>query len=242
MKILHLYYDLMNLYGEYGNVVVLKKHLEDQGFKVTIDKKTVGDKINFSNYDFIYCGSGTEKNQEVALDDLLNRKKAFLKAIDNNVLMLFTGNAMELLGSSIDDKQCLGIVDFKTKQTKERFTGDVIVTNKEIGEVVGFINKCTIVSEAKNHLFTYIFKDTNIKDKKTKDEDDDEKCEGYHVVNIYGTHIIGPILVKNPNFMKKIVTILGKKENNKFKYKNISYQFEEDSYNVTLNALKQRIK
>ena len=242
MRILHLYHDLMNLYGEYGNIVVLKKHLEDQGIKVTVDKKTIGDKINFSNYDFVYCGSGSERNQDVALDDLLKRKKSFIKAIENDVLMLFTGNAMELLGNAIDDKECLGIIDFDTKKTNERFTGDVIVSNKEIGEVVGFVNKCTIVSEAKKHLFTYVFKDTNIKDKKTKDEDDNEKYEGYHVGNIYGTHIIGPILVKNPNFMKKIVTILAKKENKKFKYKDITYQFEEDSYNVTLNALKQRIK
>lgn len=61
MKILHLYYDLMNLYGEYGNVVVLVKHLEDQGEEVIVDKKTIGDQIDFTQYDFIYCGSGTEK-------------------------------------------------------------------------------------------------------------------------------------------------------------------------------------
>ena len=56
MKILHLYYDLMNLYGEYGNVVVLAKHLEDQGEEVIVDKKTIGDQIDFTQYDFIYCG------------------------------------------------------------------------------------------------------------------------------------------------------------------------------------------
>ena len=54
LKILHLYYDFLNLYGEYGNVVIMKKHLEDQGFKVNIDKKTVGDTIDFNKYNFIY--------------------------------------------------------------------------------------------------------------------------------------------------------------------------------------------
>ena len=52
MKILHLYYDLMNLYGEYGNVAVLAKHLEDQGEKVIVDKLTIGDKIDFTDYDY----------------------------------------------------------------------------------------------------------------------------------------------------------------------------------------------
>ena len=69
MKLLHLYYDLMNLYGEYGNVVVLKKHLEDQGFDVSVDKKTINEEINFEEYDFVYCGSGTEKNELFVLDD-----------------------------------------------------------------------------------------------------------------------------------------------------------------------------
>ena len=70
MKILHLYYDLLNLYGEYGNVVIMKKHLEDQGFEVTIDNKTLGDEFNFNDYDFIYMGCGTEKNLDVAMKDL----------------------------------------------------------------------------------------------------------------------------------------------------------------------------
>ena len=52
VKLLHLYYDIMNLYGDYGNVVVLKKYLEDQGASVILDKKTIGDEINVKKYDF----------------------------------------------------------------------------------------------------------------------------------------------------------------------------------------------
>ena len=74
IKILHLLYDLMNLYGEYGNVNVIKYRLEKQGANVLVDKKTIGDEIHFNDYDFIYMGSGTEKNQLVALDFLKNYK------------------------------------------------------------------------------------------------------------------------------------------------------------------------
>ena len=234
MKLLHLYYDLMNLYGEYGNVVVLNKHLEDQGFEVILDKKSIGDEIDFEEYDFIYCGSGTEKNQKLALDDLLPRKKSLVKAIENNVVVLFTGNSMELLGKSIDNDEALDIISIKTKLTDNRYTGDVIVNNEEFGEVVGFVNKCSLIECLDdNKLFTYIFKDANIKD---------NEYEGYRLNNLFGTHIIGPILVKNPNFMKTVIVLLGERNDKDFKYKEISYPFEEDSYNVTLNALKQRIK
>ncbi|MDO4500325.1 MAG: hypothetical protein Q4B60_03510 [Erysipelotrichaceae bacterium] len=227
MRILHLYYDLMNLYGDYGNVVVLKKHLTDQGLEVEVDKKTLNDEIDFNNYDFIYCGSGTEKNQLIALKDLLKRKDNFVKATDKAVI-LFTGNAMELLGTSIDDNEALNLVDMKTVSSKDRYTGDVILNNKDFGEVVGFINKCTsITTDKDNSLFTYIFKDNTL---------NDGEVEGFRFKNCFGTHVIGPVLVKNPNFMKYIVKMFVSD------YKEIVYLFEEDSYNVTLKALKERMK
>lgn len=229
MKILHLYYDLLNLYGEYGNVVVLKKHLEDQGVEVCLDKKTIGDDIAFEDYDFIYCGSGNERNQLIALNDLLKRKQSFLKAV-NNTVILFTGNAMELLGEKIDENEALNIIPIKTTSTNKRYTGDVIVKNDMIGELVGFINKCTLIEEKEDlKLFDYLFKQKDIID---------NYYEGYRYKNIFGTHIIGPILVKNPNFMNYIVRLLIKEKN----YQEIDYPFEIDSYNVTLKALKDRIK
>ena len=230
MKLLHLYYDLMNLYGEYGNVVVLEKHLKDQGLDVEVTRKTLGDEFDFNDYDFIYCGSGLESNEKIALKDLIKRKDSLLKAISNNKVILFTGNAMELLGKSIDDESGLNIVDIETRHTDKRLSGDVVVKNKEFGEMVGFINKCSIVTN-NNCLFEYVFKDEGLNDGSTG--------EGYKLNNLIGTHIIGPIMVKNPCFMKYIILKLTENING-FKYKDISYPYEEDSYNVTLNALKNR--
>ncbi len=232
MKILHLYYDLMNLYGEYGNVVVLNKHLLDQGVKCFVDKKSIGDDIDFKQYDFIYIGSGTEKNEMLALADLKKRINSFKQAIDNGSIVFLTGNAMELLGKKVNNEDGLDIVNISTKFSNNRYTGDVILKNDKIGEVVGFINKCSIIKHDESiKLFDYVFKDSNLPS---------DKVEGYHVDNIYGTHVIGPILVKNPNLMKHIVTKLLEREN--VEYKDIDYKFEDDSYNVTLNALKERIK
>lgn len=233
MKILHLYPDLMNLYGEYGNVVCLKKHLEDQGFKVSVDEAKIGFKKKFEDYDFVYCGSGLEANLKVALKDLLKHSKSLRKAIDNGVYMLFTGNAMELLGEAIDDEKALGFVSMKTKTNEKRYTGDVVVENNDFGEIVGFINKSTTI-ETKDGVFNYIFKDANL--------NDNSDSEGYRINNLIGTHIIGPILVKNPKLMRFYVEGIAHNKKKKFVYKEISYPYEEDSYVVTLNALKERIK
>lgn len=233
MRILHLYYNLMNLYGEYGNVECLKKHMIDQGYDVKINNVSVGDEFDINDYDFIYCGSGLESNLKVTLKDLKKHKEDLLQAINNNKFILFTGNAMELLGESLDDEEGLNIVPIKSKTYDKRYTGDVVMLNKDFGEVVGFINKSTIVSEdINNYLFTYIFKDENLNDGNT--------LEGYRINNLIGTHIIGPILIKNPSIMKYYVEGIGKSLNDKFVYKDIKYPYEEDSYKVTLNALKQR--
>ena len=83
VKLLHLYYDIMNLYGEYGNIKILEQHLKDQGFDVTVDRRTINEKKNFNQYDFIYMGCGTEKNQQVILKDIQNDEQDFKQAIEN---------------------------------------------------------------------------------------------------------------------------------------------------------------
>ena len=60
MKILHLYHDLMNLYGDYANVSALCRMLELNNIEFSLDKKSLGDEVDFSEYDFIYIGSGSE--------------------------------------------------------------------------------------------------------------------------------------------------------------------------------------
>ena len=101
IKILYLYYDLMNLYGESGNIRVLERHLHEQGLTVTVDKKSIGDEIDFSQYAFIYAGSGTERNQKIALADLFRYQEQIKAAAQSGTVVLFTGNAFEMLGKSI---------------------------------------------------------------------------------------------------------------------------------------------
>ena len=54
MKILYLYHDLMNLYGDSGNLRVLERRLTGQGEEVTVDRRTLGDALDFTGYDFLY--------------------------------------------------------------------------------------------------------------------------------------------------------------------------------------------
>ena len=92
INILHWYYDLLNLYGEYGNVLIMKKHLEDQGYEVEIDKKSVGDEIDFEKYSFIYMGCGTEKNLDFVLEDIKKHVIEINYALENKKVFLCTSS------------------------------------------------------------------------------------------------------------------------------------------------------
>ena len=80
IRMLYLYHDLMNLYGDNGNVRVLERYLKDQGEQVRVDRKSLQDEFDISQYDFIYCGRGTEKNRNAALADLKKHENELKKA------------------------------------------------------------------------------------------------------------------------------------------------------------------
>lgn len=232
IKILHLYYDFLNLYGEYGNVVIMKKHLEDQGFEVIIDKKTVGDEIDFSKYQFIYAGAGIESNLDFVLEDFRTRALEFNRAIENKTVCLMTGNSFEMLGKSIDKREGLAIFDYETTRLADRVSSDIIYKSQYFeNKIVGFVNKKTEMYHNMSPLFEVEF---GIGENQRND------YEGVKYINLYGTHISGPILARNPEFLKKLVIDICKQVDKKFEYKEIDYPYEKAGYELVLSELEKR--
>lgn len=240
LKLLHLYKNLMNLYGEYGNIKALTRHLEDQGAKVLLTETDTADGVCFADYDFIYIGSGTEKNQKKALNDLMFSRDAFLSAANGGAVMLLTGNAFELLGQSVTDAvgkkySALGFAPFTvTEQNKKRLTGDCICECSFLTKpLVGFINKCSEIKGVKDALFTVKLGLSNA---------EGEKTEGFHKKNVYGTHLVGPVLEKNPHFMDYMVNLICTHKNEGFQLTRAEYKYESRAYDVTLEALAARME
>ena len=206
IKILHLYSDFMNLYGEYGNVRLLTKALEEKNYEAVIDKKTITDtEIDFESYDFIYCGAGTESKRTFALNHLKNFKESLKSAFENNKVMLFTGNSWEMLGKSIETADGnvtdgLNLFDFEVKeQSARRLTGDIKAKAEFIDdELIGFINKCSEVKGVNSPLFTLTMKPESFA----------FETEGIKEKNLFGTQIVGPVLVKNPALCNYIAELI----------------------------------
>ena len=145
IKIAHLYYDLMNYYGEQGNVLALKTAIEYAGFKVNVKTLSVDDEIDFEKYDIFYMGMGTKRNQEIVRKDILKYKDKIENVIDKKMFIM-TGNSYELFGKKIDDKKCLGVFNFESKTT-DRIVGEQVFKSDIIKEtiIVIYFKKCYIL-------------------------------------------------------------------------------------------------
>lgn len=213
IRIAHLYYDLMNLYGENGNVRAIEEFVHRQGIEVQVDKLSIGDKIDFKKYDIYYIGAGSEENEELVLMDLLKYKKALKEAIEAGKMFLATGNAMELFGKKIRtyegaSKDCLGIFDFSAVEASSRLVSEIFYEFDDLEEnkgrnFVAFKNCSTnIVNNEETRLFKF--------------------PDSIRYNNFFGMMLIGPVLVRNPYFTDYILKIL-------FSEKGYEYKEQKDS-------------
>lgn len=226
INIMHLYYDLLNLYGESGNIKVLKKYFENQGIKTNIHFVTINDDINLENIDIIYIGNGTENNQLLALSHLKKYKKIIKDYIENNGIIISTGNSYEMFGKKIDKTLALNIFDYSTYNDNFRIVDEVLLESSFLKDkIIGFQNQEKIIKINNNHLFKVI---------KGTGDYPKSNFEGYKYKNFYGTHLIGPLLVRNPNLLEYICNNLIKEKNKNFKIKKIK-NFQNKAYISFIN-------
>lgn len=190
MVIAHLYSDLLNLYGNDGNIKILVNKLKQIGEDVEVVYPTVQDEMNFDKYDIVYMGSGTETNQEIAIEDLKRYEEDIKNAINNKKVFLITGNAVDLFGKEIEgDKTitALGIFNY-VSELVPRVRKDVVYHAEFLeNPILGY----------ENHNYTL-----------KNNEYPLWENQGVKVNNFYGTYVEGPILVRNPEFLRYFLSQL----------------------------------
>lgn len=238
LRVLHFYPDLMSLYGSWGNIALLQRHLEDLGNTVTVQKIAPGDPADLKDADFIFMGAGTERSQKAALADFSRFGEELKLAAQNGVTMLFCGTAMQLLGQDITDADgtCypgLQLADFHSKQGKQRFVGDVYgQTSLDSMPVVGFMNSCTIISGISTPLLT----ETSM----GFGNETEGGAEGFHQNNVFGSGLTGPLLVKNPPLMRCVIASIYNHRGENLPESLPSYPLEDESYRIACQELEKR--
>lgn len=240
LNILHLYPDCMSLYGEYANVAVLQRHLEALGVTVNVKKNLLDYAPDFTEADFIYMGCGTERTQKAALMMLKDRGEDLKAALDRGAVVLFTGNAMEVLGKSVTDAKGqqwpgMGLAEFTTVETDKRDPEDVIAySTLWESTVVGFMNKCSKTTGVATPLFDGL--------RLGLGNEAEHGAEGYVDGNLFATHITGPVLVKNPDFIDVLIRRIFEAKGWELPEQLPVLPHEREAYKVTLRELTARVK
>jgi len=231
IKIAYLYYNLLNLYGENGNIKVLKKSLENQGINVIVKFIDITDNLEFDSYDLVYMGSGNYEAIEFIIERLKIYKKEIKDYIEKKKFFLVTGNSLDIFSKYIikNNKKIKGldIFNYFVKIEDINFLDKSLFKSNLIDEeIIGFQKRNSLIFENDNYFFDTI---EGIGSNVLTDK------EGIHYKNFYGTYLIGPFLIRNPYFLiwflKKL--ILSKDQN--FIFKDFNLNFEKQAYFNYLN-------
>lgn len=201
LKICHLYPDILNLYGDSGNIICLKKRLEWRGIDTEITELNIGDKADFSQFDLFFVGGGQDFEQEVILEDLHKGKEhEIISAIEDEKVFLAICGGYQMLGKyykTQKGEQCdfIGALDLYTLASNTRMIGNYMFdcTPDNGGTVVGFENHSgkTYLGDGMAPLGKVL---------KGFGNNGEDGTEGVHYKNVFGTYCHGPLLPKNPQF------------------------------------------
>ena len=206
LKIAHLYGDLMNTYGDNGNILMMKYVAEKLGARVTIDIVSLKDRFDPDYYDLAFFGGGQDYEQVLIADDLPSKRDDVNTYIQNDKVMLAICGGFQLLGQYYIQAngvriEGIGVMGHYTlNQENNRFIGDIKIYNEEFDETYyGFENHQgrTFLSDDEKPLGKIVYGCGN---------NNEDSTEGVHYKNVYGSYFHGPILSRNANLAYRLVT------------------------------------
>lgn len=192
----HLYPDLLNLYGDRGNIQSLKKRCEWRGIEAEVKEYSLKDEIDFSEVDVLLLGGGGDREQSLVCEHLKSIKEELKKYVEDGGVMLAVCGGYEMLGNYYETAEGriegLGLIDMYTEHQEPRLISNVILENELFGyPVTGFENHAGRTVIGKNPAFgKVLFGNGN---------DGKSGSEGVRYKNVIGTYLHGPLLPKNPH-------------------------------------------
>lgn len=206
LSICHLYPDLLDLYGDRGNILTLAARCRWRGIEPIIQRASLGEDLDFAAMDILFLGGGSDREQGLLVQDLMRRENELKKAIENGLVVLSICGGYQMLGkyyqmTNGERIDGLGILDVWTIAGEKRLIGNVVVELDEkllsidaakFRSLVGFENHSgkTYLGERVRPLGRVLFGHGN---------NGEDRGEGVRYRNVFGTYLHGPLLPKNPH-------------------------------------------
>lgn len=195
IRLLQLYPRDMNIYGDWGNALVLKRRLEWHGYSVELLEYNPGDAFP-NSVDLIVGGGGQDSGQDKIQDDLLKISKTLHALADDTVPMLMICGLYQLFGKFFKTQdghtiKGIGLLDIETHAGPERLVGNIVTSSPIFGDIIGYENHSgqTFLGEKVEPLGKVI---------KGAGNNGQDESEGAQYRNVIGTYLHGSLLPKNP--------------------------------------------
>ncbi|MBA2764942.1 MAG: glutamine amidotransferase [Thermoleophilaceae bacterium] len=199
LRVCGLYPDLMNIYADRGNLILLQRRCEWRGIGFEFSRCGLGDRLDPSAADLLYIGGGQDRDQALVAEDLVaNKRGAVHEAAGSGVVLLAVCGGYQLLGESyaLGERTLpgVGLVDLRTvRGTGPRLIGNCVI-EADLGggprQIAGFENHGgrTHLGPGATALGRVI---------KGHGNNGEDRLEGVCKGNVFGTYLHGPLLPKN---------------------------------------------
>lgn len=244
IKILHMYADMLDLYGDSGNMEILKYRCKMRGIECIVDTYSIDSaKPDFTEYDVIYIGGGADLEQQHISDDLLKCRDGLKKAYDSGTFLFLICGGYQLMGKYYRDADGndipgLALFDYYTiapASRRKRCIGNIVIRTNITGksvDVVGFENHGGQTQDVKTPFGEVLFGNGNCSK---------SPAEGYFEKNVIATYLHGPMLAKNPEISDYIISYaLSRRAGESVQLKPLDDKLENDCRKVMLGRLLKK--
>lgn len=237
ISICHLYPDLLNLYGDRGNIIAFLQRCRWRDIPVTVRDVSLGEAVDFGEFDFIFLGGGSDREQNLIAADLMLRKDEFRDAIEDGLVVLAICGGYQLLGKHYLTRDGetipgLAILDFFTRAGDRRLVGNVAVEVDLEGrkvKVVGFENHSgqTFLGDIQPLGRVLSGRGNNGRD----------RLEGARYKNVFCSYLHGPLLPKNARLTDYLITLALKRRGMDCGLKPLDDNIEDGAVKVMLRRM-----
>ncbi|BCL80156.1 glutamine amidotransferase [Ktedonobacteria bacterium brp13] len=203
----HLYPDQLNLYGDRGNILTLRRRCQLRGIELRVVGLGVGDALAPDEYDMLFIGGGQDKEQAPVAQDLYDSKGIGIwAAVEDDMPVLAVCGGFQLLAhyyrpAEGPDMRGLGVFDAWTEHKGPQ-------TTRCIGDIALRWNNQTLVGFENHGGRTYLGTAKPLgKVLKGFGNNAEDQTEGAIYRNAYGTYLHGSLLPKNPHFADHLIAL-----------------------------------
>lgn len=241
IRIAHLYPELMNLYGDRGNILALSRRTQWHGLEAEVVPIHLNETFGPRDFDILFIGGGQDKEQKLVCEDFAQVKGACLQAAaeDDAVILAICGG-YQLLGKSfrIDESTTLsgiGILDAWTEAGNKRLIGNAAIEvtfDDERKTLVGFENHSgqTFLGPSAAPLGKVIAGFGN---------NGTDGLEGCVYRNVFGTYLHGSLLPKNPWFADHLLALALKRRGESWAPRALDDRLEESAHQTALRIARE---